>query len=382
MRSNHLMLRQSSGLLGALALGLLLASGPVFAARAPPPESRWAVVPLVVVGGEGKEAKQFQSAFESEVGKSGLDRANPKLVTSFLSQEPSCIRKDECLGKLAKAVNSERVLLVTISPFAKDVVLTMKIVGSNGQVINESASTVSRSANETVLAASRDSFQAMLSDLQTEPAPLTPIESKNPNTTQKQPTGTGTGTTAQQQTGTGTTAQQSGTQKPPTTSGTGTGTAQSTGTGTSQQGTASLTPKPPATQPNVVPPAALPSAPAPETNATWKTPVGLGVAGLGVVGLGLGTYFLIQSNGTWAKTDPLYANEKLPTAADLSPITKQANSQRTLSIVSYAAGAVALGVGGVLFLTDDRSEKKPSGARVSARLAVTPNSGTLVVTFP
>src|ERR1044072_5754227 len=90
--------------------------------------SKWTVLPLVVVGGEGKEAKQYQSAFEAEVVKSGIDRANPKQVSSFLAQESGCIRKDECLGRLARAVRAERVLLVTISPFSKEIVLTAKIV--------------------------------------------------------------------------------------------------------------------------------------------------------------------------------------------------------------------------------------------------------------
>ena len=191
MRLRANMLRQHSSWLFPVLLALLLTGVPALAAKSstpPPPPTKWAIVPLVVVGGEGKEAKQFQSAFEAEVGKSGIDRANPKLVSSFLSQESGCIRKDDCLGKLAKTVNSERTLLVTISPFAKEVVLTMKVVGTNGAVANESASTVNHGPNETVLAASRDSFQVMLGDLQTEPTPLsTPPEQVKPSVTQTEP---------------------------------------------------------------------------------------------------------------------------------------------------------------------------------------------------
>ncbi|HLL56149.1 MAG TPA: hypothetical protein VK447_21480, partial [Myxococcaceae bacterium] len=188
-RENLFMPRHQLGRLSSAVLAVLLLSASALAAKAPPPApapatpppaTKWAILPLVVVGGEGKEAKQYQAAFESEVTKSSIDRANPKLVTGFLTQEANCIRKDECLGRLAKAVNAERTLLVTISPFAKEIVLTAKMIGLNGNVLNETASTVNRGPNETALAASRDSFEVLLSDLQTELVPLSPPPAQTP----------------------------------------------------------------------------------------------------------------------------------------------------------------------------------------------------------
>jgi hypothetical protein len=112
--------------------------------------------------------------------------------------------------------------------------------------------------------------------------------------------------------------------------------------------------------------------------------VGIGASAAGVVGLGLGTVFMIQSGQTWAQMKPFYEGGKLPTQdqkSALLEIKSRAESQGTLSTVAFAAGAVALGAGAFLWLTDGPPAAPPA-SKVSVHVAITPSSGAVVIHFP
>lgn len=361
------------GLSAAILTLVLLAGASAFAKGSSSSSSaaKWVILPLVVVGGENnKDSKQYLSTFESEVSKSGIDRASPKQVSAFLSQEPGCVRKDECLGKLAKALHAERVLLVTISPFSKEMVLTAKIVGANGSVLNESASTINRAPNEPALSAAKDAFEVLLSDLQSEPTPLTPPVAEQ--TPAKGNTNTSQGTTSSQASAGQTSSGQTSTSSGFNTSQGNTSAAQATTSSSQQQQNQQV-----ANSLKTPPPA--PPAP----TGSWKTPAGIGIGVAGIALLGGGTFFGIKSSADWNRADAYYANSLgLAFAKDVPAIQRyeqSAQMYQALSITGFVAGALAVGGGGFLILTDKR---QPEGPRISMRVAITPSAGALVVQFP
>jgi peptidyl-tRNA hydrolase len=81
---------------------------------------------------------------------------------------------------------------------------------------------------------------------------------------------------------------------------------------------------------------------------------------------------------------PFYEGGRLPTQDQipaLLDIKRTAESQGTISTIAFAAGAVALGAGTFLWLTDSPAAS-PEPAKVSVQVAFTPASGMVIIHFP
>jgi hypothetical protein len=133
---------------------------------------------------------------------------------------------------------------------------------------------------------------------------------------------------------------------------------------------------PPSAEPPAQPFFAGPAASDPGTTRRW---VGVGLIGAGVVGVGVGSIFglvarskLDQSNG-----GPCDASSDRCDASGLS-LRKSASGAATVSTIGFAAGAVALGVGIVVYVTAPR--KQAANALVIAPAAVANGAGALLRT--
>lgn len=92
-----------------------------------------------------------------------------------------------------------------------------------------------------------------------------------------------------------------------------------------------------------------------------------GALGLGVVGVGLGTVFLIQAGSTQKEADDLCPSEPCDPARkpQIDAKDDDAASQRTLALVGYGVGGVALAAGVTLFiLSGNQSERATSGPSI------------------
>jgi hypothetical protein len=97
------------------------------------------------------------------------------------------------------------------------------------------------------------------------------------------------------------------------------------------------------------------------TGAGWIVP--LAVAGVGVVGLGLGVGFALGSQGAQSDAQALFAKGicASQTSASCGPYKDKIdaqNSDTTLSIVGYVAGAALLVTGAVLFAVWPKAERR------------------------
>ena len=104
----------------------------------------------------------------------------------------------------------------------------------------------------------------------------------------------------------------------------------------------------------------------------WQKPTALVAGGVGVAGLALGTVFVLKAK---SKYDDSLAqcptSNNLCTAQGVS-LRNDARSAGNIATVAYAAGAVSLGTGLVLWLTAPKSSEKP---RTSAEVHVAPSPG-------
>ena len=107
----------------------------------------------------------------------------------------------------------------------------------------------------------------------------------------------------------------------------------------------------------VAPPVAPPVAPEPDrSTGSAQRVTGMTLGLVGIVGIGIGTYFGIRAMGTHndAENSHCSAVSCDPTGGSLND---EARGQATVSTIAFAAGAVMLAAGAVLYLT------APAGAK-------------------
>ena len=107
----------------------------------------------------------------------------------------------------------------------------------------------------------------------------------------------------------------------------------------------------------LAPPAAVSQvhAPAPRT---WRTPTGIALTATGAVALGLGVVFQLKANDSASKFNQAYAGGTAPLPSQVATVDgfrSDAQTQQTLAYVGYAVGAVALGTGLWLWITDGKA---------------------------
>jgi hypothetical protein len=125
-------------------------------------------------------------------------------------------------------------------------------------------------------------------------------------------------------------------------------------------------PPPPVT----APPPATPLAPATiDTGASSGGTNGMRIAsygafGLGVVGVALGTVFIIQAGSTQKEADDLCPSEPCDPARkpEIDKKDDDAASQRTLALVGYGVGGVALATGVTLFILSGKKSEAAARA--------------------
>jgi hypothetical protein len=86
--------------------------------------------------------------------------------------------------------------------------------------------------------------------------------------------------------------------------------------------------------------------------------------GLGVVGVGLGTVFIIQAGSTQKEADDLCPSEPCDPALkpEIDKKDDDAASQRTLALVGYGVGGVALAAGVTLFILSGKKSEAAARA--------------------
>src|SRR4051794_38571080 len=91
--------------------------------------------PLAVVGVSAAESEEFTTLYAAELAKLDVSLADSVLVRSFLEgQGGSCQGKEACLASLAKAAKANSALWVTLAPFTPKIVVSAKVVRSDGSV--------------------------------------------------------------------------------------------------------------------------------------------------------------------------------------------------------------------------------------------------------
>jgi hypothetical protein len=109
--------------------------------------------------------------------------------------------------------------------------------------------------------------------------------------------------------------------------------------------------------PSAQPPPVQLTQPVPGPMRTWKTPTGIALTAVGVVGLGLGTVFQIKASDSASKFNQAYANGSAPLPGQVATVDQyrsDAQTQQTLAYVGWGVGAVALGTGLWLWLSDGK----------------------------
>jgi len=105
------------------------------------------------------------------------------------------------------------------------------------------------------------------------------------------------------------------------------------------------------------PPAAIAESRSLDTR-TWRTPTGIALTATGAVALGLGVFFQVKANDSAAKFNQAYAGGSAPLPGQIGTVDgyrSDAHTQQTLAYVGYGVGAVALGTGLWLWLTDGKA---------------------------
>lgn len=91
---------------------------------------------------------------------------------------------------------------------------------------------------------------------------------------------------------------------------------------------------------------------------TWRTPTGIALTATGAVALGLGVVAQLKANDSASRFNQAYAGGTAPLpgqAGTVDAYRNDAHTQQTLAYVGYAVGAVALGTGLWLWLTDGKA---------------------------
>jgi hypothetical protein len=100
-----------------------------------------AVPPLMVLGGMGNQDAQLDKIYLEELQRRGIQPWQPVEVRAFLSEQPdgNCHLKDKCHGRLAQEVEASGTLIVTVSPYAREVVLNARVVRQDGTIAAEAS---------------------------------------------------------------------------------------------------------------------------------------------------------------------------------------------------------------------------------------------------
>jgi len=107
-----------------------------------------------------------------------------------------------------------------------------------------------------------------------------------------------------------------------------------------------------------LPPPAAVSQPQLISTRTWRTPTGIALTATGAVALGLGVLFQVKANDSASKFNQAYAGGAAPLPSQVGTVDgyrSDAHTQQTLAYVGYAVGAVALGTGLWLWITDGKA---------------------------
>ena len=107
-----------------------------------------------------------------------------------------------------------------------------------------------------------------------------------------------------------------------------------------------------------LPPPAAVSQPQVISTRTWRTPTGIALTATGAVALGLGVLFQVKANDSTSKFNQAYAGGAAPLPSQVGTVDgyrSDAHTQQTLAYVGYAVGAVALGTGLWLWITDGKA---------------------------
>ena len=91
---------------------------------------------------------------------------------------------------------------------------------------------------------------------------------------------------------------------------------------------------------------------------TWRTPTGIALTATGVAALGLGVVFQLKANDSASKFNQAYAGGTAPLPSQVGTVDgyrSDSQTQQTLAYVGYAVGAVALGTGLWLWITDGKA---------------------------
>ncbi len=91
---------------------------------------------------------------------------------------------------------------------------------------------------------------------------------------------------------------------------------------------------------------------------TWKTPTGITLTATGAAALAVGLVFQLKANDSASKFNQAYTGGSAPLPGQIGTVDgyrSDAHAQQTVAYVSYAVGAVALGTGLWLWLTDGKA---------------------------
>lgn len=278
--------------------------------------------PLAVVGVAPAESEEFSAVYATELARLNVDLADSVLVRSFLEgQGGSCQGKEACLAQLAKAAKANSALWVTLAPFTPKIVMSAKLVRADGSVARSVAGLeFEKSARSPSSDDIRKACRKLFDTLR-----LTELEL--PSLVEEDH-----------------------------------------GNGNSNPNANGNNPNPNVTNP--------PAAVTTTTERTFKSKLGLGFAAAGLVGLGVGTVFALQNQSTGDEFERLYQSGHFSPdqSAELLRLKNQADSQRTISAIGFIGGAVLLGAGAYLYVSDT-----PSGP--TASLVVGPSSIGVVGAF-
>jgi hypothetical protein len=135
------------------------------------------------------------------------------------------------------------------------------------------------------------------------------------------------------------------------------------------------------------PPATSPAAPETGSSGTGLRVAGYTVAGLGLLGIGAGALFMANSSSKTKDGDALYTQYGCgPTGAgpctpanqnEISSLDDKSSSAKTLAMVSFIGGGVAIATGVVLVLVAGGSKDKPAEPAKSAKITPVVGLGSI-----
>ncbi len=328
---------------------------PMVAAAAPGSDTL-ACPPLVVVGGDKKEAAQFDGVLGEVVRELGLSTAPWSKQKTFLGTQKAgrCVDND-CLDRLARFSDAGRALLVSVAPFSRKVTLAGKIIYVDGTPpkLLESKEFTKKPKERLRNSVKRSVKRFLAAAFATERRPavagavVAPPSKPAPSLSQSLPPAV------------------------------------------------VVIESPSDGSPPAEPPVPYDDAlgdPAPVEIKKGPTGSGQGlmgksapfVGGVGLAGLVLGTVLQLNANASWANFNELYAGQALTPSqlGEVKAAHDRAKSQQTGATIFWAVGGTAVAGGTLLFLLDPpwRSNSSTS-SEARTGLTVTPSGVTLSGVF-